>query len=101
MWIQAIFESVFTYVSHGVRQGGGTQQSDPHHVVVNIMSIFAVVQEADAIVSFAQIHPLMGAGLEARPIPACIAMSGALYIAPLNFICCLWGKQIHREGDLE
>src|SRR5215216_6814782 len=88
-------------VCHGVGHGGRTEQCNPHHVVVDVMAIFAVVQETDAVVSLAQVHPFMGAGFEACPIPACIAMRWSLNVAPLDFVGRLRSQNIHRERDLE
>src|ERR1043165_9843022 len=43
----------------------------------------------------------MSTRLEARPIPAGIAMSRELYVAPLDFIRSLWRQDVHREGNFE
>ena len=68
---------------------------------MNVMAIFAVVEQRDAIITLTQINPLMRASFETRPIPACIAMRRALHIAPLNFVGCPGSKHIYREGYLE
>src|ERR1041384_1326383 len=65
------------------------------------MPIFTVVQKTDAIIAFAQIHPFMSTGFEACPVPARVAVSWSLYIAPLDFVCRLRCEHIHWEGNFE
>src|SRR5215217_6290714 len=88
-------------ICHGVGHGGGAQQRNPHHVVTDIVSVFAVVQETDSIIAFTQVHPFMSTGLEARPIPTGVAVSRTLYVAPLDFISSLRSQDVYREGDFE
>ncbi len=65
------------------------------------MSVFAIVQEADTIVTFTQIHPFVGTGLEAGPIPAGVVVCRSLHIAPLDFVGGLRREHIDRERNLE
>ena len=92
---------MFAKICHRVGHGGGTEQSDPHDVVPDVVPIFAVVQETDAVIALAQVGPLVGAGLEARPVPARVAVGGSLHVAPLDLIRGLRREHIHGEGGLE
>src|SRR6266498_1292185 len=101
MRIQAVLELMFAKICHWIRHGGRAQQRNSHYIVMDVMSIFAVVQETDTVVAFTQIHPFVRASLEACPVPAGVAMGGTLHVSPLDFIGCLRCKNIYRESDFE
>src|SRR5512132_1100684 len=53
--IETVLELVFAEIRCRVGHGGGAQKRDAHHIVMDVMSVLAVVQETDAIVAFAQV----------------------------------------------
>ena len=98
---QAVSEVMLPLVGVGVGIGRASQQGQTHDVIVYIVTILAVVEQADAVVTLAQVNPLMGYRLETRPVPGCIAMGGALDIPPLDVVGGHWAQHIHRKGDFE
>ena len=67
----------------------------------DVVPVLAVVEQADAVAAFAQIDPLLRAGLEARPVPTGVAVRRPLDVAPLDLVGGGGREDIHREGDLE
>ena len=85
----------------GFRIGGSRrpQKAQADGVPPDVVAIFAVVEQADAVASFRQVDPFVCAGLEAGPVPACIAVGGPFDGAPLDFMCSLRYEDVDREGD--
>ncbi len=98
---EAIDEAVLPLVGRRVGFGGSAQQGQADDVVADVVAVLAVVEQRRAVVPFAQIHPLLGAGLEARPVPRSVAVGRPPHVAPLDLIGRLRGQHVHREGDLE
>ena len=99
--VEAVGEMMLALVGIGIGVGGGAQQAETHDVVANIVAVFAVVEQRNAVAAFAEVDPFLGAGLEARPVPTGVAVGGALHVAPLDLIAGLRGQHVDREGGLE
>ena len=98
---QAVGEMVFTQISLRVGEHGAFQSGQPHDVPANVVAVFAVIKQADAVITLAQIDPLMGAALKSSPIPGCVVVGWALNVAPLNLVSRSRAKDVGRESDLE
>src|SRR5690242_18818231 len=92
---------MFPLVCLWIGRGGTAQEAEAHDIVTNIMTVFAVVEQADAVIALAQVHPLLRARLEARPVPACVVVGGTLHITPLDLVGRYRAENIDREGDFE
>ena len=55
---------MLTLISFRVGHGRAAQQTQTYDVAVDIMAVLTIVQQAHAIIAFAQINPLVGAGLK-------------------------------------
>ena len=60
----AVCEGVFARVACLIRADRGAQQGDRHRRSVNVMAVFAVVQQRNAVAALAEVDPLVGADLE-------------------------------------
>ncbi len=98
---QAVDKTVFALVRLRIGKSGAAQQRQPHHVALNIVAVFAIIEQADTIIAFAQVDPFVGTAFKACPIPGGIAMGGALYIAPLHIKGGGRRKHINRKSYLE
>src|SRR5687768_5060208 len=106
MWVQAIREAVLALISLRIGHGGAAQQADAHHtparrVIADIMTILAIVEQAYAVIAFAQVYPFVSTGFKAGPIPTGVAMGGPLNVAPLDVVGGDVGQDIHRESHFE
>lgn len=70
-------------------------------MVLDVIFVFAIIQEIDAISSFRQVGPSMAHRLEARVISACVPMSRAFDIAELNVVGGLRCPDVHGERHLQ
>lgn len=99
--VEAVGEAVFAEVGGGVGGGGGAEQGEANDVIADVVAVFAVVEEADAVVAFAEVGPFLGAGFEACPVPTAVAVGGALDVAPLDFVGGLRGEDVYGKGDFK
>ena len=67
------------------------------NTVVNIVAVFAVVEQGNPVAVFRQINKLVRADLKPCGVPACIFVGGPLHRAELNFVGCFVG--IHLNGE--
>ena len=75
----------------------GFDQRHGYGIAVNIVSVFTVVEQGNAVALFGQIHPFLCAHLEFGKIPFRVHVGGPLNITALYFIGCAGGMNIHRE----
>ena len=98
---QRIGKVVGPLVGVGVRVGGGPQQREPQHAVVDIIAVAAVIQQRRAVARLGQVGPLMGADLEAGLVPAGVGVGIPGNAAELDVILGAVGADIHRESSFQ
>src|SRR6266508_6932716 len=81
---QAVGESVQAAVSVRVGVDGALEQREAQYVMIQAVAVLAVVQQRHAIIPLAEIDPTLRTDLEARPVPACVAMGRPFDRAELN-----------------
>ena len=65
------------------------------------MTVLAVVQQGHAVVALGEVHPLLGAALEAGLVPGGVGVGLALDIAELDLEGGLVGVDVHGELGLQ
>ena len=100
VWQKGIGKGVHTLVLQMVRLQTGTQKGNADHIILDVMSVFAVIQKADAVISLGEVSKTVGNALKSGLIPACVPVVWAPHIAVLYIIGCIGGADIHRESSL-
>src|SRR2546423_3050230 len=100
---EAIGEAVQALIGMRIWVDTGFQERQTNHVIVNVMPILPIVQQADTVSSLAYINPAMSTGLKTSQIPDCVTMGGPLNAAKLDFIggsCAVdgQGKRCFQQG---
>src|SRR5260370_16821663 len=85
---EAIGEAVQAFICMSIRIDSGFKERQTNNIIVNIMPIFTIIEQADPVSPFAQINPAMSTGLKTGHIPGRVTMRGALNVAKLDFIGC-------------
>jgi hypothetical protein len=98
---QAVGEKVLPAIRRLVRLDGGLDQGQAQHVILHIVAVLAVIQQADTVIAFGKIHPLMAQGFEASVVPTGVPMGRPFDIPKLDIVGSSGGAQIDREGDLQ
>ena len=99
--IQRVSEEVLLVVGIGVRLNAGFNQGQADFRLFHRVAVLAVVQQADAVAAFGNVHPLVAAALKACLIPAGVRMRFARNVAKLNVERCLVGMHIGRHKDFQ
>ena len=68
---------------------------------MNVVTVFAVVEQAHAVAVFGKVGEFVGTDLKLRGIPACIAVGRAFHRAELDFISRFVGVDIDRERGFQ
>ena len=82
-------KQMFALICGFVGHGGGFDQGQAQYVIRDVVAVFAVVQQGGAVAVFGQVRPFVAGYLEARGVPACVAMGGPGDAAPLDVVCGL------------
>ena len=98
---KGVGEEVLLLVGGGVRLDAGFNQGQRHAAVQHGVAVFAVVQQAHAVVAFAQVHPLLAAAFETGHVPAGVLGDLALEVAELDVEGGLVGVNVHGKVNLE
>ena len=61
---EGIGKGVHTLVLQMVRLQTGTQKGNADHIILDVMSVFAVIQKADAVISLGEVSKTMGNALK-------------------------------------
>ncbi len=73
------------------------QEREAHEVAVGGMTIFAIVEQRDAVIRFGQVRPFVGVHFKARDIPTGVVMRGALDVSELDFVGRILRAEVQRE----
>ena len=84
-----------------VGMGGRAQQGQPHHAIVDVIAVLAVVEQRDTIAGVAKVGPALGAHLEHRAGATVIEVRRPLDMAELDLVRRLASGDGHRESDLQ
>ena len=95
---QTVSEAVLSSVSPRIRVGRIAQQADADDVVSDVVSVFAVVEQADVVIAFTEVYLLLGTGLKEGPVPARVAMRWPLYVAPRDLVGGYWRKDLDGKA---
>src|SRR6185312_2046099 len=100
---ETIGKTVHTLIRMSIGVDAGFQERQSNDVVMNVMPIFTIIQQADTISPFTQINPAMGIGFKTSHIPGRITMCGTLNVTKLNLVgrpCVVncQGKRRFQQG---
>ena len=98
MWQEAIGEAMHAFIGMSIRRDAGFEERQTHDVIVDVMAVLAIIEQADPISPFTYIHPAMSTDLKTGQVPGGVAVGGTLHRAKLDFIggpCAVDGQ---REG---
>src|SRR2546430_10052171 len=98
---EAIGEAVQAFICMSIWEDTGFQERQTNNVIVNVMSILTIIEQADTVSPFAQINPSMSTGLKSREIPRCVTVCGAFNVAKLDFIRCSRTVDCQRKRRLQ
>ena len=101
MRIKGISEEMLFLVGVRVGLGTGLDEGLGHDTMFHGETVFAVVHQADSIISFGKVSPLMAADLEFRQIPAGILMDLSCEVTKLDIISGFICMYIDREMDFQ
>src|SRR5579859_5864957 len=101
VWVQAVRHLMHSLIGLRIWIGWRTQQRYPHDVIVDIVPISSVVQQAHPVARFRKINPSVRHSLETGRIPTSVAMRGPLDSAVLNLRGCHAAAQIEWKRRLE
>lgn len=99
--INGVCEMVNFLIRGRIRLNAGLDQGQPNHRILDGMTVLAVVQHTDAVMSFAQVHPLLTAAFKACAIPAGVGVRLAGQVAVLDFKRSFVSMDIYREVNLQ
>src|SRR5258706_4416189 len=85
---ETIGKAMQAFIRMSIGEDTGFQECQTNNVIVNVMPIFTIIEQADAVSPFAQINPAMSVGLKTGQIPGRVTMCGALNVTKLDFIGC-------------
>ena len=98
---EAIGEAVQAFICMSIWEDTGFQERQTNNVIVNVMSILTIIEQADTVSPFAQINPSMSTGLKSRQVPRCVTVCGAFNVAKLDFIRCSRTVDCQRKRRLQ
>ena len=84
-----------------IRPLRSTQQRQANGPILDVVSIFAVIQQTYSAIALGDIRPAMPADLKLCLFPAGVVMCGAFQRTKRDFIRCFRSHQIHWKGYLE
>ena len=98
---QGVDKLVPSTIRQGVRRSRGSEQAEANDVALDVVAVFAIVEESDAVTGLREIRPFLCADLELSHIPARIGMVGAFKMSKLDLVCRLLRIDINGKGDLQ
>ena len=99
--IERISERVCSYIADRVGKNRPSEKCYLHHVVVHVVAVLAVVDDACAVAALGEISPLVSAELKLRLIVACVVMGRIFCRTVSNFTACVATSDINGELSLE
>ena len=90
--IDGVRKDVLALVARGIGVIWRAQERQPHTVVLDVIAVLAVVEQADAVQAFGQIRPLVSTDLKARDVVAGVPVRRALDGAELDLV-----RRLRRE----
>ena len=98
---ERVRELVKTLVRVRVRVRRPTQQRQPHHRVMDVIAMLAIVEQRHAVMPIAQVGPALRAHLEHRPRLGRLHVRRPPDVPELDFVGRLLRTDCHGERDLE
>ena len=89
------------FICMSIREDPGLQERQTNNIIVYVMPILTIVQQADTVSPFAQINPAMSAGLKTGYIPGGVTMRRTLNAAKLNFMGRSCAVDCQRKGSFQ
>ena len=86
MWQDTVREFMLAKISFWIRKHGPFEQRQAKQVPLNVVAVFAIIQQTYAVVSFTKVNPFVCATFKSRPIPGRILMRRTFDVAPLNLV---------------
>ncbi len=96
-----IHEAMLALICLGVGLGAALEERELHHAVMDIVAVFAIVEECHAVAALGEIGVFVRTDLKACRIPAGIFVRGTLNRTELDLIGCLVGVDINGECRLD
>src|SRR5271157_6524519 len=97
MRIQGVREFVMTFVGMGIGPFWRTQQRETQHIALHIVSVLAVVKQAEAVFSIGEIGPTLRRNLEFGLFGRCVPSGRTSYRTVGNFKSSLVAVCAQRE----
>ncbi|MNI26392.1 hypothetical protein D3C73_800880 [compost metagenome] len=101
MRIQGVGEFVDALVCLGIRPFRRAQQRQADRTGLNVVAVFAVIQQADAVAVLGHIGEPVAAHFILRLLPAGIAVRRPLQRTERNLVGCFISDNIDREANLQ
>lgn len=98
---QDVGEVVNADVARWVGRFGGAEKREPEVGIMDIVSVLSGVDEGDAVSTFAEVNPFLGADFKFCKIPGGVAMGGAFHVAKLDFAGGFRCVDVEGEQDFE
>ena len=95
--IERISEMMHSEITHRIGTDRSSEQSDLHHIVVNIVAVLAVVDNTCAVAALGKVSPLVSAELKLRLVVAGVVMSRIFSRTVSDFTACISVSDINGE----
>ena len=101
MGIERIFKGVDAVVARAVGAGGSAHERDSHMAVVDVVAVFAIVDDAAAVSAFRKVSPLVSSNLVTGQVISGVPVGRAFCCAVSDIVSCVGVDNRNVEARLK